>query len=64
TGTCIHGCKEGFSTSDCSVQCDSNYYGQNCSMECPTKCFNASCDNVRGTCDDCLVGFMGKFCEK
>nr|XP_022290649.1 uncharacterized protein LOC111102273 [Crassostrea virginica] len=42
---------------------DQGKFGENCSMSCPTNCLKSRCDITKGTCFECIVGYLGPTCE-
>nr|XP_022289968.1 uncharacterized protein LOC111101677 isoform X2 [Crassostrea virginica] len=62
---------EGYSDTTASFLCevevygcsDQGKFGENCSMPCPPKCLKNSCDITKGTCFECIVGYLGPTCE-
>lgn len=42
---------------------DQGKFGENCSMSCPPNCLKSRCDITKGTCFECIVGYLGPTCE-
>lgn len=42
---------------------DRGKYGENCSMSCPSNCLKSRCDITKGTCFECIAGYLGPTCE-
>uniref|UniRef100_A0A2C9L293 EGF-like domain-containing protein n=1 Tax=Biomphalaria glabrata TaxID=6526 RepID=A0A2C9L293_BIOGL len=66
TGSCLEGCKDGFTGHHCNEECPSGQYGQMCLHICSPNCGgNEKCDHVNGSClEGCRDGFTGHDCNE
>ncbi|XP_060551555.1 receptor-type tyrosine-protein phosphatase mu-like [Ruditapes philippinarum] len=62
-GTCLNGCKEGYHGSQCDIECKDGTYGNSCVFNCSQTC-DGICNKMNGTCNQCLQGWSGDFCDK
>ncbi|XP_021356824.1 multiple epidermal growth factor-like domains protein 10 isoform X2 [Mizuhopecten yessoensis] len=62
-GTCMRGCKPGYTGSACEKPCDDYFFGQNCALEC--FCAAGPCITVEGKCPQggCSAGYNGTSCN-
>ncbi|XP_059173394.1 uncharacterized protein LOC131953961 [Physella acuta] len=43
--------------------CNATYYGVHCASKCSTNCTDKLCNNVNGSCLNCIAGKQGEFCD-
>lgn len=43
--------------------CVFGWYGDDCKYVCFKNCFDKVCDVKDGRCNNCLVGWMGSYCD-
>ncbi|XP_048239102.1 multiple epidermal growth factor-like domains protein 10 isoform X1 [Haliotis rufescens] len=64
TGTCLRGCRAGYSGELCNETCVNNTYGANCAFDCGACHNNVACDIKTGQCAaGCEPGFTEELCQ-
>ncbi|KAK0065004.1 neurotrypsin, partial [Biomphalaria pfeifferi] len=43
--------------------CDETHFGLNCNENCSSQCSQTVCDSKTGSCEACIPGFKGDFCD-
>ncbi|XP_059168902.1 uncharacterized protein LOC131950694 [Physella acuta] len=64
TGGCRSGCAAGYQGEGCLQECGATTYGINCSLRCSINCLRQQCHHINGSCEECVAGREGAFCEE
>ncbi|XP_061180746.1 uncharacterized protein LOC133189382 isoform X2 [Saccostrea echinata] len=62
SGSCSGQCEPGYQGEKCHIECDNGTFGFQCSSTCAKSCLSV-CNKKIGTCAQCLVGYIGDFCN-
>ncbi|XP_062603233.1 multiple epidermal growth factor-like domains protein 10 [Saccostrea cucullata] len=61
-GSCPGQCGPGYQGEKCDIECEDGAFGFSCNNSCAKGCLSV-CNKKIGTCDQCLSGYIGDFCN-